>query len=332
MLVDNPLVSVIIPVFNAEKYIAETIQSVLNQTWQNIEIIIVDDGSIDTSVAKASAFNTDRIKIFKQQNKGASAARNKGLAEAKGDYIQYLDADDLLKSDKIATQVNQLWQYNDAISVCPVIHFDSNNAHDLLNLKPNLHELGYYNDSNVPFEFLLKLYGAENNRGSMIPIHCWLTPATLIRKAGSWNESLTINDDGEFFCRVLLQAKQILVAHQTACYYRKHITNLSLSAGKGKKSLESQYLSIALRTAHLKSFKPDKRIDKIAVYGLMELLMITYPQYKDLSNKILADIQQYDVPAVAPPLGGKIAESIKKLFGWKTARLLQYYYANIVRK
>jgi glycosyltransferase involved in cell wall biosynthesis len=86
----NPLVSIIIPVYNAASFINETINSALQQTWPNKEIIIVDDGSTDDSLILAKKFEGDIVKIFSQQNKGASAARNKGLAEAKGDYIQFL--------------------------------------------------------------------------------------------------------------------------------------------------------------------------------------------------------------------------------------------------
>ncbi|HZX58320.1 MAG TPA: glycosyltransferase family A protein, partial [Mucilaginibacter sp.] len=105
---DQPLVSIIIPVYNSEKHLAETISSALEQTWPNKEIIIVDDGSADNSLAIAKSFASENVKVFHQPNKGASAARNKGIQEAKGDYIQFLDADDLLMPNKIAAQVKQL--------------------------------------------------------------------------------------------------------------------------------------------------------------------------------------------------------------------------------
>ena len=93
------MISIIIPVFNSEKYIEQTIKSAIDQTWANKEIIIIDDGSTDNSLAIAKQFKNDRIKIITQQNKGASAARNKGIAEAKGTYIQFLDAVDILSAN-----------------------------------------------------------------------------------------------------------------------------------------------------------------------------------------------------------------------------------------
>ena len=90
----KPYFSVIIPLYNKEKYIEKNIKSVLNQLFNDFEIIIVDDGSTDNSVNIVSQFNSPKIKIIKQSNKGAGAARNLGINHAKADYIALLDADD----------------------------------------------------------------------------------------------------------------------------------------------------------------------------------------------------------------------------------------------
>ena len=90
----KPFFSVIIPLYNKEKYIEKTIKSVLNQLFNDFEIIIVDDGSSDKSLNIVSEFNSPKIKIIKQSNKGAGAARNLGIYHAKADYIALLDADD----------------------------------------------------------------------------------------------------------------------------------------------------------------------------------------------------------------------------------------------
>jgi glycosyltransferase involved in cell wall biosynthesis len=320
----NPLVSIIIPAYNAEEYLAETIESALAQTWPQIEIIIVDDGSADNTVAITKRFESDRVKICLQKNKGAAAARNRGLKEAKGQFVQFLDADDLLKADKIATQVKLLIEHNNALSICPVIHFDTTNREHLTTLKPSLNELDFYIDSTSPFDFLLKLYGAENNRGSMIPLHCWLTPANLIHSAGNWNEDLTINDDGEFFCRVVLQSKQIITALQTSCYYRKHTAKPSLSAGKNNTAFNSEYNAIMLKAAHLKHHSStDPRVNKVTARTLMELLMNCYPDNKQLSNQIINDIKDMGGTNYQPVIGGKVIELLKQLFGWKVALLLK---------
>src|ERR1700744_3507890 len=103
-----PLVSIIIPVYNSEKYLSDAIQSAINQTWSDTEIIIIDDGSTDNSLQVAQQFISEKVKIFHQENKGASVARNYGLTKAKGDYIQFLDADDILSNNKIEAQMTVL--------------------------------------------------------------------------------------------------------------------------------------------------------------------------------------------------------------------------------
>src|ERR1700748_3370934 len=108
MQITRPLVSIIIPVYNAQKYLAETINSALAQTWPNKEIIIVDDGSTDNSFQIAKNFENDKVRVYYQENRGAGAARNKGLREAKGNYIQFLDADDLISNNKAEEQINLL--------------------------------------------------------------------------------------------------------------------------------------------------------------------------------------------------------------------------------
>lgn len=104
----EPLVSVLIPCYNAERWVAETLASVQAQTWTSLEMILVDDGSTDASVAVALALKIPNLGFLKQANQGASAARNRAFQESKGDFIQWLDADDVLAPDKIERQVRRL--------------------------------------------------------------------------------------------------------------------------------------------------------------------------------------------------------------------------------
>ncbi|MEL1242377.1 glycosyltransferase family 2 protein [Flavobacterium flavipallidum] len=109
----KPLVSVIIPTFNAEKYISDTIQSVQNQTYQNWEIILVDDASTDATPKIIASFLTDkRIQFYPlEKNSGTGVARNIALEKAKGKYIAFLDADDLWKAEKLEKQINFMQTY-----------------------------------------------------------------------------------------------------------------------------------------------------------------------------------------------------------------------------
>src|SRR5207248_9826940 len=101
----RPFVSILIPAYNAEPWIADTIRSALAQSWPRKEIIIVDDGSRDQTLEIARQFASRDVCVVTQENQGASAARNRALSLSQGDYIQWLDADDLLSPDKIAKQM-----------------------------------------------------------------------------------------------------------------------------------------------------------------------------------------------------------------------------------
>lgn len=107
-MMGDGLVSVIMPLYNAEKYVAAAIDSVIAQSYDNWELIIVDDGSTDGSLAVASSYSSDRIRILSQPNHGACVARNKALLHAKGNYVKFLDADDLLAPDCIKLQMENI--------------------------------------------------------------------------------------------------------------------------------------------------------------------------------------------------------------------------------
>ena len=103
--------SVVIPLYNKEHYIEATIQSVLNQTCQDFEVLVVDDGSKDNSLALARKFESDRVRIIPQENQGVSAARNTGILNAQGEFICFLDADDEWRPDYLATIDDLTVQY-----------------------------------------------------------------------------------------------------------------------------------------------------------------------------------------------------------------------------
>lgn len=118
---DSILISIVMPAYNAEKTIAESIESVLKQTYQNIELIIVDDASDDRTVSIATVYaeKDPRVKILKnKKNAGVAATRNQGIAEAKGQYIALLDSDDLWEADKLERQIKLAIKEDAAIVYC----------------------------------------------------------------------------------------------------------------------------------------------------------------------------------------------------------------------
>ncbi|MEO1184545.1 MAG: glycosyltransferase [Cyanobacteria bacterium J06636_27] len=108
MTATMPLISVIVPVYNGEKTIKETIESVLNQTFSNLELIIIDDGSQDSTLKVISDIKDSRLKVFSYKNAGVAISRNRGIKKSVGEFIAFLDADDLWTSDKLEVQLEAL--------------------------------------------------------------------------------------------------------------------------------------------------------------------------------------------------------------------------------
>src|ERR1700690_2440423 len=108
VLVPKPLVSILIPAYNAENWITDTLQSAVAQTWPRKEIIVVDDGSTDGTAKIAHEFASRGVTVVSSKNGGLSAGQNLAYRHSQGDYIQFLDADDLLSPDKIERQINAL--------------------------------------------------------------------------------------------------------------------------------------------------------------------------------------------------------------------------------
>ncbi len=117
---ERPLVSFIIPIFNTEKFVGRAIESILQQTYNNIEVILVDDGSTDKSgeICKRYAEIDSRVKLVCQRNSGVSAARNAGLDICKGEYVQFVDSDDEIEKKMTETLVNEIKKYNCDIVIC----------------------------------------------------------------------------------------------------------------------------------------------------------------------------------------------------------------------
>ena len=208
----NKTVSIIIPAYNSEKWIAGCIESAKRQTYKKTEIIVIDDGSKDSTLSIANHFASSSIKVVGlNENHGASAARNEGLRIAQGEYIQWLDADDLLGTRKIETQIKALYTLNDSsilFSGSWAI-FKQNPLEAIFNNDKLCHDLS-------PYQWLL--YKIERNL--WMPPMVFLVSRELSESAGPWNETLMRDNDGEYFCRVIANTSSIKYIPESKCYKR----------------------------------------------------------------------------------------------------------------
>ncbi|GAB3927694.1 glycosyltransferase family 2 protein [Mucilaginibacter myungsuensis] len=321
MPITEPLVSIIIPAHNAAKHVRETVQCALDQTWPNKEVIVVNNGSTDATLEILQ--NIPGIKLIDSKVTSASAARNVGLAAAEGNYIQFLDADDLLSPDKITSQIACLDGTNEVLSFCPAVLF--NDGEDPLSIAPDSH--WFSAKQYEPADLLKKLYAGEDQLpgyGGFITVHSWLTPRAVIDKAGPWNEDLTTDDDGEFFCRVALASKGIKFCDKGVNYYRKHQNAGSLSTQKTLKSFESTVLATDLKYKWLKAANADPIIDKIFARFYWWTGIMAYPRFKNLSTKCITTAKGLGYEG-DKYVGGKSGHLISKFLGWRMARLFSYY-------
>ena len=256
-----PLVSILIPAYNAARTLAETLGSAATQTWHRIEIIVVDDGSTDHTREVARAFESRSVKVVTQPNAGAAAARNRALRDAQGDFIQWLDADDLLAPDKISRQLAAARADGaDVVHAAEVATFyrRPEGARPVANALCRDREAA---------DWLITALGT----GEWLAPHAWLVSRTLTERAGPWDERLSLNDDGEYFCRVVSSGKMVKFHRAARCFYR--IGNAqSLSRVRSPRALESLWQSVTLSIEHLLRLEDGARGRQAAVAFLQYIV------------------------------------------------------------
>jgi glycosyltransferase involved in cell wall biosynthesis len=318
-----PLVSVIIPLYNAGNYLSACINSVLAQTWPNIEIIIVDDGSTDNSFSIAKTFESEKVKLLKQINQGASVARNTGLKQAKGAYVQFLDADDILSENKIEKQVTVLEKNYGCIAVCNTAHFEDGT--NPFQCEPITE---WYNDGHFePVDFLIKLYGGPvigQEFGGMIQPNAWLTPRGVIDKAGFWNEMRSPDDDGEFFCRAILASNGVCYAAGAVNYYRKFTAGESLSGQRNLEACKSILAITDLKAQHLLGSNSEGVVKTVLSRLYWENAYGFYPAFKSLSKEAENKAKSLAPHFKFQPYRTGVKHFISKVLGWKAVKYIQF--------
>lgn len=305
-------VSVLIACFNAAPYIRETVESVLMQSWPQIEIIVVDDGSTDGSAEIVSTQFANRVTLVRQENRGQTAALNVALGRATGEYIQYLDADDLLDPDKIACQLARLEGRPDVVASGRWGRFYGAPQDTRFELEPDL------SADLRPLDWLAA--SRKDGLGMMFPA-LWLIPMALIRAAGPWNEALTLNNDAEYFTRVLLQARQVIYCGEARCRYRSSVTG-SLSSQKSPRHLQSQFTVLDLCEGYVLSREDSDRMRRGFSLSWQHFAHSSYPYAPALAEAAVERARRL-YAATIQPAGGAAFRALSRMIGWRAARRLQ---------
>lgn len=309
----KPLVSILIPAYNAEEWIAETLESAVTQTWERKEIIVVNDGSTDQTGEVARRFAAENVIVVSTENHGPSAAINTAYRLCQGDYIQELDADDILAQDKIEKQLAALRETDGPRTLlsCPRGYFYYSTKRAWFPQTCLWQDL-------TPVEWLLR------SMGQNLPMQnsTWLVSRELSEAAGPWDEQLTHDNDGEYYCRVLLASQGTRFVSQARMFHRVIGTSRMSCIGNSDKKRESLLRSMKRHVQYLLSLEESERVRKACLAYLQTWYGNFYPERPDLVAELQALAAQLQGRLEVPRLRWKYAW-IRPVLGSKAAKWAQ---------
>lgn len=307
----TPLVSICVPAYNSQKYIRETLNCLCAQTYQHIEIIVVNDGSTDNTVAQVKSITDNRIKLINEAKGGAAKARNTAYDHAKGEYIIFFDADDHIEPGYIAQQLEKINGRKDVVVLALWGRFYND---DLKTFKLNDTPV-----NEMTFPEWIKFYWYNCN--PMTNPGRTMIPSELVKKAGPWNETLSLNDDLEFYTRVFLNAEKIIFNHDALFYYRSGISGLS--GKKGDKAYQSLYNSILYPVNHvLACYEHNPLLLTSCANMLQSFIYEVYPLQKQLLATAQAQIDKIAKPDFKFMASG-YTKLMVNVFGWKLTKKIK---------
>lgn len=308
------LVSIVIPLYNSERFIAATIQSALVQTWSDKEIIVVDDGSTDQGLMIARSFEKRGVKILTQTNRGGSAARNAGFWATRGEWLQFLDHDDLIHPEKISSQMAAAQRHADSPVMGKWIRFRGDDTGTIGDWEPSV----AFDHDTQAIDWLIS--------APVVPTCAWLFPRSIVLRAGLWNESLHDNpaDDFEFQIRISSHAEKILSCPESKSYFRTENPN---HAGSNR---NINALMSVLQTCHTyrrlvlsrDSSPTAKKACADRYYHFMYMAYPTCPHLVKEAAHVLRGLGFSPNRVPGTPLFNKLS----RLLGWKLARRVQHRF------
>jgi glycosyltransferase involved in cell wall biosynthesis len=315
----KPLVSILIPAYNAEEWIAYTLRSAIDQTWQRKEIIVVDDGSTDRTVEVVKLVATKEVTVVSTANHGLSAAVNHAYSLCNGDYIQELDADDLMAPDKIERQLAALRETDSKrillSSPWANFYYRTRTAQFVRN--------AFWQDLS-PVEWLLKKMGQNLHMQNAT----WLVSRELAEAAGPWDTSLHYDQDGEYFTRVLLASEGTRFVPEGRVFYRVNDGNRISFIGKSQKKKTSLLRSMKLHIQYIRSLEESERVRKACLTYLQNWFGNFYPDQEDAIAELQALAGQLHGHLVAPSLRRKYSW-MKPVLGQKVATWAQRVFPEV---
>lgn len=281
----NKLVSILIPCFNSERFILDSINCLLKQDYENIEIIIVDDGSTDESLRIAESIKDIRVHVYSQSNSGACVARNIAFEKCHGDYIMYFDADDLINKSYVSSLVKCLRDANDlSIATGEWDRFRTDLS------EASFSKLSVYKDYDCAFNLLLDMW----TTGEMLTCSSYLVPRKLVEIVGGWDERVLKNQDGEFFSRVLMAADKVYHTANAKFYYRTG-EYLSVSKASSKEKVASMLDTFISYRKNALVIEDSERVRKALAVNFTLFMYIHGNQFPDLMKIAQSEVKNLGV-------------------------------------
>jgi glycosyltransferase involved in cell wall biosynthesis len=327
-------VSILIPCYNDAAYVGDAIESALGQTWPECEVVVVDDGSSDDSRAVAQTYESYGVRVIAQENQGASAARNRAFEAASGEYIQYLDADDLLHPRKIEAQVAALQNAPaDTVAVCSTVYFRDGTAPEGGRRARGDESIPWLT-SEDPVQWLINLWLPDNGWG-MVQTGAWLVPRGVAEEAGPWDERIARDQDGEYFTRVVFSSSAVQYVGDGCVYYRQHPQGVErVSSRVNRDGLKGWLRAIDSKRDHLLPHAAGDQREELT-YGLARqywtLALDAYPSHPDITARAEQRAADLGHPVPLRTVSengwkGTIAQGVRSYLGWRSARWLQHTY------
>ncbi|MDB5120213.1 MAG: glycosyltransferase [Sphingobacteriales bacterium] len=308
---ESSLISICIPCLNSIEYIKDTIESLLNQSYKNIELIVIDESSSDGTWAYLQSIIDPRVVIYRQIQKGASVARNAAYKHSTGSEIIFFDADDLIDSHYIETQSKLLNGRTDSVVLAQWGRFYNNDLTTFVLVANPTHSMTLQT-------WVQEFWYHANpmtNPGRV------LIPRPVIEKAGLWNEKLTLNDDLEFFTRIFFNSMSIVFNNKSTFYYRSGINGLS--GKKGEKAYSSLYKSVKSSTEIVSKTYEDNLSKKACANMWQSLIYEFYPHEKKLIKLAELELKMLVASDLRYPAGG-FTKMFVKVLGWRLSISLKH--------
>ena len=314
------LISIITPIYNAEKYLTATIDAVIKQSYSNWELIAVNDGSKDNSpkIINNFAQKDNRIKVYNIENSGQTIASNYGIKKSSGEYIKFLDADDIISENHIELQYKAIEKFPNCLASCEWGRFYNNDYKSARFVAEpvwkNMNSLDWIKTSLA-------------QKSDMMPAWLWLIPRKILYKASFWNEKLNLNNDFDFSIRLLLAAEGVKFAKGAKFYYRSGLSN-SLSQTFSLKAVESAFLTTELGCDNILKTENTKKTRLLCANRYQTWIYRIYPDFPNIIKKFENKVTELGGNSISIE-GGRFLLLLTKFLGWKKAKKIQRLFYSL---